>query len=131
MVQHYREEEGEEAEPPVAVSEEPHFPFAPFFFFFPLRLRSKILDMIPRRGAAGSPLATQRSSESRAPSPVQRRSRPLWATDTTPFSSDTPEDAFDRLEQIPCHIVYTNKNTHNIIKKNITQYCVAKEGCFC
>ena len=39
----------------------------------------------------------------------------------TPFSSDTPEDAFDRLEQIPCHIVYTNENTHNIIKENISQ----------
>ncbi len=39
----------------------------------------------------------------------------------TPFSSDTPEDSFDDLSQIPCHIVYTNENTHNIIKENISQ----------
>ncbi len=39
----------------------------------------------------------------------------------TPFSSDTPENEFDNMEQIPCHIVYTNENTHSIIKENISQ----------
>ncbi len=39
----------------------------------------------------------------------------------TPFSSDTPEDAFDGFAQIPCHIVYTTKETHEIIKENISQ----------
>ncbi len=37
----------------------------------------------------------------------------------TPYSALTDEHYFDGLEQIPCHIVYTNENTHNIIKENI------------
>ncbi len=39
--------------------------------------------------------------------------------DITPFSVRTAPDAFDGFTQIPCHIVYTNRNTHNIIKENI------------
>ena len=37
----------------------------------------------------------------------------------TPYSSLTNEDYFDNLEQIPCHIVYTSEETHNLIKDNI------------
>ena len=37
----------------------------------------------------------------------------------TPFSSLTEENAFDALEQIPCHIVYTNAETHRIIHENL------------
>ena len=37
----------------------------------------------------------------------------------TPYSACTDEHSFDDIEQIPCHIVYTNENTHNIIKENI------------
>ena len=37
----------------------------------------------------------------------------------TPFSVRTAPDFFDGKEQIPCHIVYTNKNTHDIIHENI------------
>ena len=37
----------------------------------------------------------------------------------TPYSALTPENYFDNIEQIPCHIVYTSENTHNIIKENI------------
>ncbi len=37
----------------------------------------------------------------------------------TPYSALTDEHCFDTLEQIPCHIVYTNENTHNLIKDNI------------
>ncbi len=36
-----------------------------------------------------------------------------------PYSADTPDDFFDSLEQTPCHIVYTNANTHKIIRDNI------------
>ena len=39
----------------------------------------------------------------------------------TPYCADTPEDRFDADEQIPCHIVYTNSETHRIIKENITR----------
>ena len=36
-----------------------------------------------------------------------------------PYSSDTPDSYFDSLEQTPCYIVYTNANTHRIIRDNI------------
>jgi len=37
----------------------------------------------------------------------------------TPFSSRTDEAELNKIKQIPCHIVYTNENTHNIIRANI------------
>lgn len=37
----------------------------------------------------------------------------------TPYSVYTDEDALNKTEQISCHIVYTNTETHNIIKENI------------
>ncbi len=39
----------------------------------------------------------------------------------TPYSADTEECAFDTLNQLPCHIVYTNDETHRIIRDNITR----------
>ncbi len=36
-----------------------------------------------------------------------------------PFSSDTDSDTYLQGEQVPCHVVYTNENTHRIIKDNI------------
>ena len=36
-----------------------------------------------------------------------------------PFSSDTDRETYLCGEQTPCHIVYTNEHTHNIIKENI------------
>ncbi len=38
-----------------------------------------------------------------------------------PYSADTPEDAFDGVPQMCCHIVYTNAETHRIIRDNITR----------
>ncbi len=38
-----------------------------------------------------------------------------------PFSVDSDREAMEKIEQIPCHIVYTNENTHNIIRKNISR----------
>ena len=38
-----------------------------------------------------------------------------------PFSADHPEDYFENRSQIPCHIVYTNAETHRIIRENITR----------
>ncbi|MBQ9735268.1 MAG: tRNA uridine-5-carboxymethylaminomethyl(34) synthesis enzyme MnmG [Clostridia bacterium] len=40
-------------------------------------------------------------------------------TEITPFCADTPRERFENLEQIPCHIVYTNQETHRIIRENI------------
>ena len=38
-----------------------------------------------------------------------------------PYCADTPEDAFDNVPQMCCHIVYTNAETHRIIHENITR----------
>jgi len=40
-------------------------------------------------------------------------------TDSIPFSWQTDPDKFVGKKQIPCHIVYTNSETHRIIKENI------------
>ncbi|MBE6656707.1 MAG: tRNA uridine-5-carboxymethylaminomethyl(34) synthesis enzyme MnmG, partial [Ruminococcaceae bacterium] len=37
----------------------------------------------------------------------------------TPFSKDTPRERFDGMAQTPCHIVYTNGETHRVIRDNI------------
>ena len=39
--------------------------------------------------------------------------------DFIPFSWRSDPDQFGKIEQIPCHIVYTNSETHRIIKENI------------
>ena len=39
----------------------------------------------------------------------------------TPYAQSTPEGFFEGLEQIPCHIVYTNAKTHSVIRENITR----------
>ncbi len=36
-----------------------------------------------------------------------------------PYSCTTPDDYFDGISQLPCHVVYTNAETHRIIKENI------------
>ena len=38
-----------------------------------------------------------------------------------PYSYRTREDAFAGMKQIPCHIVYTNAETHRVIRENITR----------
>lgn len=62
------------------------------------------------------------------PARVNRRSinfaeleRQDGETPVIPYSSATPDDFFDSTRQIPCHIVYTNAETHRIIKDNITR----------
>lgn len=42
-------------------------------------------------------------------------------TPVIPYSALTEETFFDGLQQIPCHIVYTNADTHRIIRENITR----------
>lgn len=37
----------------------------------------------------------------------------------TPYSALTDEGSLDEIEQVPCHIVYTNAKTHEIILANI------------
>ena len=38
-----------------------------------------------------------------------------------PYSSETNEDTLSKIDQISCHIVYTNEKTHEIIKNNISR----------
>ncbi|MBQ7347514.1 MAG: tRNA uridine-5-carboxymethylaminomethyl(34) synthesis enzyme MnmG [Clostridia bacterium] len=38
-----------------------------------------------------------------------------------PYSSQNAEQMFDDMQQVPCHIVYTNAETHRIIRQNITR----------
>ena len=38
-----------------------------------------------------------------------------------PYSATTEESYFDTLTQTPCHIVYTNRDTHGLIQENITR----------
>ena len=39
--------------------------------------------------------------------------------DTFPFSYETDEEEYRKIDQIPCYIVYTNAKTHQIIKDNL------------
>ena len=42
-------------------------------------------------------------------------------TPVIPYACSTSDTFFDGLEQLPCHIVYTNAETHRIIRDNITR----------
>ena len=73
--------------------------------------------------ALGLPL---RRFKTGTPARVNRRSIDFSALEVqpgeetiTPFSALTDPAAFDGMEQIPCHIVYTNAETHRIIHENI------------
>jgi tRNA uridine 5-carboxymethylaminomethyl modification enzyme len=37
-----------------------------------------------------------------------------------PFSARTDEAALNAIEQVPCHVTYTNEETHRIIRENIS-----------
>ncbi|MBR4295814.1 MAG: tRNA uridine-5-carboxymethylaminomethyl(34) synthesis enzyme MnmG [Clostridia bacterium] len=66
------------------------------------------------RFKTGTPARIKRSSIDFSSLEVQAGEEPI-----TPYSSRTGEGELDELEQVPCHIVYTNGDTHNIIKENI------------
>jgi len=38
-----------------------------------------------------------------------------------PFSVESDRDALNKIEQVPCHIVYTNTATHDIIRANMSR----------
>ena len=41
--------------------------------------------------------------------------------DALPYSVKTPENYLDGVEQLPCHMVYTNEQTHAVIRENLTR----------
>lgn len=66
------------------------------------------------RFKTGTPARVKRSSIDFAELELQE-----GEPDALPFSWKTDPDSFKNCEQIPCHIVYTNEETHRIIKENI------------
>ena len=39
----------------------------------------------------------------------------------TPYSVRSPESSADEINAVPCHVVYTNKNTHRVILDNLSR----------
>ncbi len=66
------------------------------------------------RFKTGTPARVKRSTIDFSGLDIQEGEEPI-----TPYSSDTPDTFFDGLSQTPCHVVYTNAETHEIIKENL------------
>ncbi len=69
-----------------------------------------------RRFKTGTPPRILRSSVDFSQLELQ-----LGEDEIIPFSADTDEQLLQKIEQYPCHIVYTNLDTHKIILDNITK----------
>ena len=68
------------------------------------------------RFKTGTPVRVQKSSIDFSKLECQPGETPIL-----PYSTRTPEGLLDHKEQIPCHIVYTNAETHRVIRENITR----------
>ncbi len=66
------------------------------------------------RFKTGTPARVNRSSIDFSALQVQPGETPA-----VPFSTDTDPHFLDKKTQTPCHIVYTNENTHEVIRQNI------------
>ena len=66
------------------------------------------------RFKTGTPARVKRSTIDFSDLEIQNGETPV-----TPYSYKTDDSFFDTLEQTPCHVVYTNAETHKIIKDNI------------
>ncbi len=66
------------------------------------------------RFKTGTPARVKKTSIDFSNLELQEGERPV-----TPYCADHDEDMFENLEQIPCHIVYTNAETHRVIRENI------------
>ena len=66
------------------------------------------------RFKTGTPARVKRSTIDFSDLEIQNGETPV-----TPYSYKTEDSFFDALEQTPCHVVYTNAETHKIIKDNI------------
>ncbi|MBR0443097.1 MAG: tRNA uridine-5-carboxymethylaminomethyl(34) synthesis enzyme MnmG [Clostridia bacterium] len=66
------------------------------------------------RFKTGTPARVRRSSINLDALEIQAGESP-----TVPYAESTPDGALDASEQLPCHVVYTNKTTHDIILQNI------------
>lgn len=70
--------------------------------------------MVLRRFKTGTPPRIHRDSIDFEKLEVQYGDDKIY-----PFSARTDIDSFRSLEQIPCHVVYTNAQTHEIIRANL------------
>ena len=68
------------------------------------------------RFKTGTPARINRRSVDFSKLEVQRGEK-----NALPYSYHTSEDYLNDAEQLPCHIVYTNANTHSIIRENLTR----------
>ncbi len=66
------------------------------------------------RFKTGTPARIKRDTIDLSKLEIQSGEEPI-----IPYSSLTGETELDGIDQMPCHIVYTNQNTHNIIRENI------------
>ncbi len=68
------------------------------------------------RFKTGTPARINRRSVDFSQLEVQRGEK-----NALPYSYYTSENYLDETEQLPCHIVYTNANTHRIIQENLNR----------
>ena len=66
------------------------------------------------RFKTGTPARVKRATIDFSSLEIQEGETPI-----TPYSSLTDDSFFDGLSQTPCHVVYTNAETHKIIKDNL------------
>ena len=86
---------------------------------------------LPSRGLSASLAAlgiTLRRFKTGTPARINRRSVSLDRLEVQegeehalPYAADTPEDYMEGVVQHPCHIVYTNEETHRIIRENLSR----------
>ena len=87
--------------------------------FLPSRGLSSSLSKLGvslRRFKTGTPARVNRRSVD-----LSRLERQDGEEHALPFSADTPETYLDSATQLPCHIVYTNAGTHEIIRQNLSR----------
>ncbi|MBQ2756952.1 MAG: tRNA uridine-5-carboxymethylaminomethyl(34) synthesis enzyme MnmG [Clostridia bacterium] len=86
---------------------------------------------LPSRGLSASLAAlgvTLRRFKTGTPARINRRSVDLSRLEiqegeqgALPYAATTPENYLDGATQLPCHIVYTNAETHRIIRENLSR----------
>lgn len=84
---------------------------------------------LPSRGLSASLAALGlqlRRFKTGTPARINRRSVDLSLLEVQPgeenalpYAADTPENYMEGKAQLPCHIVYTNEETHRVIRENL------------
>ena len=72
------------------------------------------LGLSLQRFKTGTPARIARRSVDFSELSVQEGERPV-----IPYSQDTSYEEMNTREQLPCHILYTNEKTHEVIRRNL------------